>query len=223
MDADELASVLAKYVGRVVATSTMDADGIKSVRSIVGDYSVTLTEPVAAYFNGAATINRVRGVFSRAPKDYARDVYVEGMAEGKMDASEFDDADQAEVDKWLAIQAGALDGLVAAVRDANKATGAERTGAQSGVFNRIGYWVDSLSQLGGLGRARALDGEMVEWELGDTETHCDSCLKASREPAHRMKWWREKEILPGSHELECGGWNCDCKLRSVRTRKVVYP
>lgn len=217
-----LAMDTARIMARGVALAIIGVD-VKSVRAIVGDYAVTLTTPVAAYFNGDGTLNRVRGVFNRSPKDYARDVYVEGMSEGKMDASEFDSDDQAVIDEWLSTQAGAVNGLVDAVREAGKAKGDARQGAQRGVFTRVGYWVDSLSQLGGLGRARAMDGVMVYWELGDTETHCDSCLSHSRERPHRMKWWRERGWLPKAHDLECGGWNCDCTLRSKQNGKVVYP
>lgn len=212
----------ARQIARALALAIV-GHNVKSVRSIVGDYAVTLTTPVAAYFNGDGTLNRVRGVFNRAPKDYARDVYVEGMREGKVNADEFDSDDAAAVDEWLAVQAGAVDGLVDAIRVAGKAEGEARPGAQRGAFTRVGYWVDSLNQLGALGRARALDGMMVYWELGDTETHCESCLSHSKERSHRMKWWRERGWLPKSHDLECGGWNCDCTLRSKQTGKVVYP
>lgn len=217
-----MAAEVARAMARGFALAIVGQE-YKSVRSIVGDYAVTLTTPVAALFNGSGSINTVRATFNRAPKEYARDAYIEGMAEGKLEESDMDADDEKVIAEWLAVQAGAVGGVVDAIREAGKAEGDARTGAQRGAFTRVGYWVDALAQLGALGRARALDGVMAYWALGDTETHCDSCLEYAGLDPHRMKWWRESGRLPKSHDLDCGGYNCDCTLRNARTRRVIYP
>ncbi len=164
-----LAAEVARAMARGFALAIVGQE-YKTVKSVVGDYAVTLTTPVAALFNGSGSINTVRATFNRAPKEYARDAYVEGLIEGKLEESDLDSDDEKVIAEWLAVQAGAVGGVVDAIREASKAEGDSRTGAQRGAFTRVGYWVDALAQLGALARARALDGVMAYWELGDTET-----------------------------------------------------
>lgn len=205
-----------------VRDTLAEALAVKSVRTVAIDYEVDLTEAVVAFFNGGS-IRSVRSAWQKAIKGYARDVYVEGMAEGKMPADEFDADDQDAVDTWIGEQLGYVDGFVDAVKEAGAAEGDARTGAQQGILNRVALWVAALKDLGGLGRIRALEGELAQWELGDTEEHCADCLANSRLKPKRLKWWRDNERLPRSHDLACGGFNCDCGLRSVRTGRWLYP
>lgn len=205
-----------------VRDTLAEALAVKSVRTVAIDYEVDLTEAVVAFFNGGS-IRSVRSTWQKAIKGYARDVYVEGMAEGKMPADEFDADDQDAVDTWIGEQLGYVDGFVDAVKEAGAAEGDARTGAQQGILNRVTLWVAALKDLGGLGRIRALEGELAQWELGDTEEHCADCLANSRLKPKRLKWWRDNERLPRAHDLACGGFNCDCGLRSVRTGRWLYP
>jgi len=210
---------LLEYVRDVLT----EALAVKSVRTVAIDYEVELTTAVTDYFNGSGSTRGVRATWQKAIKGYAKDVYVEGMAEGKLDASEYDDADDATVQDWIDAQLGYVDAFVEAVKEAGAAEGDARTGAQAGILTRVGLWVAALKDLGGLGRIRALEGEMCGWELGDTEEHCADCLANSRLKPKRLKWWRDNEKLPRSHGLACGGFNCDCGLRSVRTGRWLYP
>jgi hypothetical protein len=74
-------------------------------------------------------------------------------------------------------------------------------------------WVDSLRTLGELGRAYARQNEKVQWTLGDTEVHCETCLRLSHMKPHRVSWFTNRGYIPrqnGSAMLDCGGWQCDC-------------
>lgn len=208
---DRVAALVAAYVELMV----------KSVRSIVVDYEVELTGPIAAYFNGDGSLRSVRATFQRAIRDYAKDAYVEGIRDGKGQAEDFDDEDQAVVDAWIDEQLSHVDGMVEAVGATR--TAEDRTVAQQGILTRVRFWVNALADLGGRGKLRALEGEMAYWQLGDTEEHCNDCLRNSRARPKRIKKWLDGGTLPRSHDLECGGYNCDCTLRSSRTRRILYP
>lgn len=196
---------------------------LKSVKSIVGDYEVTLTTAVVDYFNGDATLSRVRGTFSRSPREYAREVYLEGMSEGGLTEEDLDDEDERTIADWIATQKDSVEGFVDFCRTIKDVDQDQRSARQGAILSRAGMWVNSLAELGGLGRIRGKEGELATWELGDTEEHCSSCLTNSDLKPHRLKWWRDSGRLPRSRELDCHGYNCDCTLRSPKTRMVLYP
>ena len=214
MPAAELDRALALVAAYVQQT-------VKTVRSVVGDYEVELTGPLADYFNGDGSLRSVRATFQRAIREYAKDAYLEGLQEGGGEASDFDEEDATTVEDWIDGQIGYVDGFIDAVGETQGAE--DRTAAQEGILARVRFWVNALADLGGRGKLRALEGEMAYWELGDTEEHCDDCLRYSRLRPKRIKKWLELGILPRSHDLACHGYHCDCTLRSVRTGRILYP
>lgn len=208
---NSVAALVAAYV----------AQAVKTVRTVVVDYEVELTGPIADYFNGDGSIRAVRATFQRAIRDYAKDAYIEGIRDGKGAAEDFDDEDAEVVEAWIDEQLSHVDGLVDAVRATESAE--DRTSAQQGILNRVRLWVNALADLGGRGKLRAMEGEMAYWQLGDTEEHCDDCLRNSRARPKRVKKWMDSGNLPRSYDLECGGYNCDCTLRSAKTDRILYP
>lgn len=61
---------------------------------------------------------------------------------------------------------------------------------------------------------RSADGNgYYSWELGDTEEHCEDCLRFSRGHVHRLRDWAKSSWLPKVTRLECGGFRCDCDLQ----------
>lgn len=213
---------IAERLGVRVPQSIVDKiEALKKVSALVGDYEVELSSAVVAYFNGDAALSRVRKVFSSAPRDYAREVYVEGMGEGGLTADDLDEDDEALIDEWIQTQSDHVEGFVEFVATVKSAD--DPRARQRAILDRLALWVKELRDLGGRGRLRAKDGELAIWELGDTEEHCSDCLSNSRLKPHRVKWWREAGRLPRSKDLACHGYNCDCTLRSPKTRRILYP
>lgn len=220
-------SDLIDYADSIGARVSVDVrnkvEAIKKVSSIVGDYEVELTSAVVAYFNGDASISRVRRAFTTSPREYARDTYVEGMSEGGLDESELDEEDELAIDAWIDVQIDHVEGFVEFAKTIKSVPDEARSARQSAILDRVKLWVKELRDLGGKGRLRAKDGELAFWELGDTEDHCDSCLSNSRLKPHRVKWWRDADRLPRSKDLDCKGFNCDCRLKSAKTGRTLYP
>jgi hypothetical protein len=66
-------------------------------------------------------------------------------------------------------------------------------------------------------------GAKMEWQLGATEQHCETCAALNGIVA-RASVWNElgmKPQQPPNTALECGGWQCDCSL--VITNKRATP
>ena len=88
------------------------------------------------------------------------------------------------------------------------------------VLARVQMWankgLDSMYQSGYLLGAK---NQLMEWFLGRTEKHCDSCRTANGQ-VHRAKEWRKYNIVPKSDNLKCNGFNCDCRLEKAIGKKA---
>lgn len=72
-------------------------------------------------------------------------------------------------------------------------------------------WRNAPLRTENIARTYDRDDPWYRWELGATEKHCKDCLHLNGQ-IHRASEWRAAGIRPQSPDLECGGWNCDCKL-----------
>ncbi len=87
------------------------------------------------------------------------------------------------------------------------------------LIKRLRLWISSLLRAWHYailipGRAE----DLLQWFLGATEAHCNTCLSHHERIAPRA-YWREQArrgIYPQGPGLECGGWYCDCEIVPVR-------
>ena len=57
-------------------------------------------------------------------------------------------------------------------------------------------------------------GDLLEWELGETEEHCVTCSALAGSVATAQEWEESGYHPQGAPNelLDCGGWRCDCRL-----------
>lgn len=55
--------------------------------------------------------------------------------------------------------------------------------------------------------------QMLEWVLGATEVHCETCAELSGNK-HKASWYLSRDYIPRKPgaSMECGGYRCDCSL-----------
>ena len=76
---------------------------------------------------------------------------------------------------------------------------------------RTDFWVNkSLDNLYYRALGLVAGSRKYTWRLGGTVDHCATCLENNGQTKTLKEW--QKQGLPKSHELECGGWLCDCGL-----------
>lgn len=65
-------------------------------------------------------------------------------------------------------------------------------------------------------------GGRLMWVLGATEEHCESCAALNGIVAYAKDWDDAgvKPQQPPNAALECGGWQCDCKLEPTKKRRT---
>jgi hypothetical protein len=56
--------------------------------------------------------------------------------------------------------------------------------------------------------------DLLEWVMGNTEEHCETCATLSGSVATAQEWQESGYHPQGAPNelLECGGWRCDCSL-----------
>ena len=68
----------------------------------------------------------------------------------------------------------------------------------------------------------AKKNQMLTWELGNTEKHCDTCLSLNGN-SHRARWYIKYDYIPRKPGagMDCNGYNCDCKLTDKAGNEVT--
>lgn len=61
------------------------------------------------------------------------------------------------------------------------------------------------------------DNQNYVWRYGDTVDHCDTCAEQADKVRTAAEWraLRDEGIYPQSRELECHGYNCQCKIEKT--------
>ena len=158
-------------------------------------------------------INRRRfGIIMRNElRRFGRRAYEDGLEEGGVNPDNFDNEDNERVLELAQSQSVYVTDL---------GTTVYKEGVSEGeVFRRAALWASKSLRLflhAGINSA-ARNGTFM-WQIGPTEEHCRSCLSANGKVA-KFKTWLDRDILPGSSRLLCGGWKCLCKF--TRTDQKV--
>lgn len=88
--------------------------------------------------------------------------------------------------------------------------------------HRIDIWVNRYNDV--VNRAileTAGRKDRFKWTLGDTEEHCTTCSMLDGHVAWAEEWWASDfhPQLPPNPLLECGGWQCGCRLEKTEQRR----
>lgn len=186
--------------------------GVKTVGQIVARYGDALTNTVYETLNRRADAIDQRRLHKAFMREFAPQVFLEGMREGGI--TEPDDEDMAEMEEsvsdWLSTQLPHVNGFAADTQAAR-----DDTDQRGAIIKRITLWVNAMRELGAQGRAYAHNNRKGIWILGPTE-HCRDCMRYSRLGPHRMSYWRKRK-LPRDPDLECHGYNCKCNIIDPNT------
>ncbi len=87
-------------------------------------------------------------------------------------------------------------------------------GSLEKMFSRAEMWIVRYKEIVAIGRVTVCGDTKLEWRLGETEEHCESCEKLDG-IVKRASFWDEHDVHPQGAENEklmCGGWRCACTL-----------
>lgn len=189
----------------------------KEVGEIVDEYETQLSRFATQASEGLMDALDMARAHRALIRTLAPKAYSEGLRVGGLDDADMDDDDKAAIAEWI-------DNQLAHVRSfAKDAVGAKLNAqARAAIQDRVTLWAHALQTLGDLGRASAQGNAMGTWKYGETE-HCDTC-RALNGQRKRLKTWIRQGLIPqepGSTSLDCGGWNCQCRIIDDRGRVLL--
>lgn len=187
---------------------------IKTIGQIVKRYDDQLTRLVHDTFRTHDALD-MRRAHKALLRDYAEQVFIEGMNEGGTNETDIDDEDRSyiaeAIQDWLAGQLPHVNAFAAATALAIDAV------LQAAILSRVEMWVNALRDFGSAGKAYAQANVKGQWVLGKTEEHCTDCLRYSQMKPHRLSWFLERK-MPRSPDLACKGFHCDCDIIDPKTK-----
>jgi HK97 family phage portal protein len=186
---------------------TLTDEQIKAWTSTRDAFSDEVLLAIADASDGTITESQFETSMRAFIADLGEEAYRDGLSDAGADPTQLDDDDYATISDLIAKQSDYI--FFLADRIYTDGISAEQEAIKPDL------WVNkTLVPFYQAGLAAGTTNGTFEWVLGDTE-HCTDCL-ARGGMIKPMKSWLKDGILPQSDELECGGFNCQCKLRAVR-------
>lgn len=153
-------------------------------------------------------INRRRfGVLLRAlVARMGRRAYTDGLTDGGVTTEALEGDDLARYTVLVAEQSQYITNLGRVLFRDDGVTDGQAAVKPALWFNK------SIQPFYDAGKLSADRNGMYEWVLGATEEHCDTCLGLNGQ-RHRLKAYHNRDLVPKSSRLQCGGYQCDCRLQ----------
>ncbi len=167
----------------------------------------TLVEAFTNYAGGGARTGP-RNAVGRALAEAIPDAFYRGLDDAGADGTEPED------EAWVTAKVSEQLGFVDGVFDWLKRERETETITIPAIEARAAGWAAMLDGVYSQGLLRGAGKQMLTWRLGQTEQHCRTCAHLNGQ-RHSAKWWLKYGYIPrqpGSQTLECGGWQCDCRL-----------
>lgn len=192
---------------------------LKEITGAVEDYASDLRTAVASALKGNLTANSLERSHKSYLESYARDAYLEGMAEGGVEdpESEIESEEEQGIRNWKREQLGYVRDFAKAVIDARGTEALE-------IDARVEMWIKAMEGLRGLGVISAKANVTGTFRLGSTKEHCDTCRGLDGKKM-RMSKWRDSGLLPqtpGNKNFRCGCWSCHCTIEDANGHQL-YP
>jgi hypothetical protein len=171
-------------------------------------YHDAVTKSLIAYFEGGS-VAPSRNAFKKAMIQAFGDAFDLGYETGGGELP-IDDDSFGWLEARLNQEAGYIDMLFESAKQLRKEPDADYFTWLTAHADNYTSTLSAIYNAGSMSAKRNLSGT---WELGSTEKHCKTCLSLSGK-SHRMSWYLARNYIPrqpGSN-LECGGWNCDCRI-----------
>ncbi len=88
---------------------------------------------------------------------------------------------------------------------------------------RVDLWANRYTETVNRARMQMGSKTRLEWKLGATEEHCETCAKLNGIVAFGVEWDQARlhPQMPPNDQLECGGWRCDCSLEPTTKRRTA--
>ena len=187
------------------------------VAEINARYNKEIVDAMTTYFEGGA-MTAPRNQFRQAMTEAFNSAMDTGWVDGGQ-ALPLDEDAAAWLDARLNSELAYIDDLFVQI----KALRAEKPfDFFSWVTAKADRWTSTVMSVYNAAVLLAKKNQMLTWNLGQTEKHCDTCASLDGN-SHRASWYISHDYIPRKPgaAMECGGYNCDCRLTDSKGEEVT--
>lgn len=195
-----------------IALSRLEVLLTKALGEEAGAFAAELEALVLRAYRGRMAVAAFASQMDDLLATSIRASYLEGLAEGGVDESEMDKADEQAIRDMTAAQKEYVDGFAQAVMEAKS-----EADLRPQIDNRVIMWSKSIRAAAMAGVNSAKANEVVIFSGQNGKENCDTCqsLMGAR---HRRSWFADRGLVPGvpgNLNYDCGGWNCEHFLAPI--------
>lgn len=187
------------------------------VPEINARYNREIVEAMTSYFEGGSVTaprNQFRGAMVEAFNSAMDTGWIDGGQELPLD----DDA-AAWLANRLSLETGYIDEVFTQIKQLRSEDGFD---FYSWVVAKANRYTNTVMSVYNAAAMLAKKNQVLTWELGNTEKHCDTCLSLNGK-SHRAAWYVKYDYIPRKPgaAMDCAGYNCDCKLKDKNGDEVT--
>lgn len=187
------------------------------IGSINSEYHDAITEALITYFEGGS-VSGPRNKFRREMAQAFGDAMDLGTVNGGGELPFVDEA-LTWYNNRVEEEMGHIDELFQQAKDLRKD---DTFDYAAWANDRADGYTGSVMAVYNAAVMFAKGDQMLTWNLGATEKHCDTCRKLDGKK-HRASWYIDHNYIPRQPgaDMECGGYNCDCSLTDKNGDEVT--
>lgn len=172
----------------------------------IGDYRAGIRSAVYGFWRGAGDYNWFLDAMIVVIDRQIPLAYYEGAAECGIAPDEITFEERMNIQRAILEQRMFIGGFADHIEQNTKALGGKR----GPLYSRIDMWVARYNEVRERAKSKACADMKAEWIYGDTVAHCRDCSNVVGR-VYRISIWDKYGWIPGSKDLACGGWRCDCR------------
>ena len=210
-DGSRMKALESAFADALKATFANDEDAfVKAIDSVRADFEDRLTPVIDSMRDGSLDNRRRAGnIIRQLIRQFGSRAYRQGLEDAGVDDPP-DEDEQKEIDRLLAESSGYVSNFTDALINGTGLTDGQANGRAAMWFN------GSVTPLYSAGLLAGNKNQMMEFELGPTEEHCEDCPRLNKQ-RHRFKdiVKRNLDVPKVGQATECEGWQCECKWKPV--------
>jgi len=195
------------------------ADGLLDAVKTEQGYFRQLWNRIREYYSGELAQGQFLDSLANLVQDQITRAWRQALRQENLDPALVSSQFAQPIETMILSEFDHIDGLAADIATAKETEqGAERFRSRAEIWAK--RYPDAVNRAT-LAIAEQMGGKLV-WRLGATEEHCETCAALNGIVAYAADW-REAGVQPQSPpntQLECGGWQCDCKLERTEARRT---
>lgn len=184
--------------------------------TLAGQFATAIRKASSELWNGRYTRPGFVSRMNRIIEEWLTKAWFQGMKDVGAKPDEISDKERQVLAQIIIANQRQVQGLANFIFMNNRGRG----GRWRIISNRISLWANAYNNTRNRAKTMTKGDPKLEWILGPTEEHCQSCSKLAGK-VKRASYWAKANIFPQNppnDRLECGGWRCRCELQPTEKR-----